>query len=77
MATLAARAQASGQLRADVGAVDIALVQIMTAAIMDSTEAVNAQLWRRTLAIALDGLRATDYPADLPGSPHSSSSSRS
>jgi AcrR family transcriptional regulator len=69
IAALVARAQASGQLRADVGAVDIALVQIMVGAIMDSTEAVNAQLWRRTLAIALDGLRATDSPADLPGTP--------
>jgi AcrR family transcriptional regulator len=55
---LVARAQAAGLLRPGVGAEDFALVPIMIGAIIDSSRDVDQNLWRRTLALVLDGFRA-------------------
>jgi AcrR family transcriptional regulator len=64
--TLVARAQASGQLRGDVGAGDfIVLRRMLTEAAM-ATRAVRPEYWRRMLAVCLDGLRAGEG-ARLPG----------
>jgi AcrR family transcriptional regulator len=67
---LVARARAAGELRADVAASDLALVQFMVAALIDYTAEVDAGAWRRMLAIVLDGLRARrDGPSPLPRAP--------
>jgi AcrR family transcriptional regulator len=67
---LVARARASGELRPDVAASDFALVQFMLAALIDYTGDVDADAWRRMLAIVLDGLRARrDGPSPLPRAP--------
>jgi AcrR family transcriptional regulator len=64
---LVERAQAAGTLRADVGVTDIALVPLAVGAVLDASRDVDPQVWRRTLALLLDGLR-TAAPVDpLPG----------
>jgi AcrR family transcriptional regulator len=45
-------------LREGVGVADLALVPMMVGAVMDSARTVAPELWRRTLMIILDGLRA-------------------
>ena len=62
------RAHASGQLRADVTVEDFPLVQIMVGAVMENASTVDPQLWRRALALVLDGYRADARPERLPGS---------
>lgn len=62
------RAQASGQLRADVSVEDFPLVQIMVGAVMENASTVDPQLWRRALALVLDGYRVGARPDRLPGS---------
>ncbi|GAA0905774.1 TetR/AcrR family transcriptional regulator [Virgisporangium aurantiacum] len=54
---LIARCQRVGVVRDDVVGGDIALVQFMVAALMEYTEHVEPGLWRRYLALVLDGLR--------------------
>jgi AcrR family transcriptional regulator len=64
---LVERAQAQGELRPDVVGPDIALVQFMVGAIVDYTHDVEPDVWRRLLAIVLDGLRTRrDAPSPLP-----------
>jgi len=64
---LVARAVAAGDLRPDVAASDLGLVQFMLGALIDYTCDVDAEAWRRMLAIVLDGLRARrDTPSPLP-----------
>ena len=49
---------------------DVLLVSLMTGAISDFGLPVEPQLWRRALAIQLDGLRARrDAPTPLPVGP--------
>jgi AcrR family transcriptional regulator len=61
------RGQASGDLRDDVGADDIALIQKMLAQVIDITCDVRPDLWRRYLTIVLDGLRTRrEGPTPLP-----------
>ena len=59
---LVARLQAAGVLRPGVGVNDFALVPIMIGAIIDSAREVDENLWRRMLALVLDGFRAQDAP---------------
>jgi AcrR family transcriptional regulator len=68
VASLVERAQAAGQIRADVGHTDVALVQFMLTAISDITREVDPDVWRRGLRLVLDGLR-TPSPGEMPGSP--------
>jgi AcrR family transcriptional regulator len=64
------RAQAEGSLRPDVVGPDIALVQFMVGAVIDYTHDVDPDVWRRLLAIVLDGLRTRrDGPGALPAPP--------
>ncbi len=64
---LVTRAQATGQLRDDVQADDIPIIQKMLAQVIDIAEGVSPELWRRYLAIVLDGLRTRrDAPTPLP-----------
>ena len=61
------RAQASGQLRDDVRADDVPIIQKMLAEVIDIAEGVSPELWRRYLTIVLDGLRTRrDAPTPLP-----------
>lgn len=41
----------------------------MVGAVMDSARTVDAELWRRVLAIVLDGLAAASRSGSLPGEP--------
>jgi AcrR family transcriptional regulator len=52
-----ARAQAEGHLRADVVPTDFPMLLRMIAAVAEFTREVRPELWRRYLAILLDGLR--------------------
>ena len=53
-------------LRAGVGMQDLLLIPIMVGGVMDSARTVDPDLWRRTLTIALDGLRICNA-GPLPG----------
>jgi AcrR family transcriptional regulator len=54
--SLVKRAQAAGQVRADLAATDIPLIEFMLAALADYTHHVRAEVWRRYLALILDAL---------------------
>jgi AcrR family transcriptional regulator len=70
VAELVRRARAAGELRNDVVEDDVILVSLMTGAVVDFSASVEPQLWRRALAIQLDGLRARrDEPTALPVGP--------
>jgi AcrR family transcriptional regulator len=68
-----ARAQADGHLRADVVPTDFPMLLRMLAAVAEFTREVRPELWRRYLAILLDGLRAErselTEPAEAPIDP--------
>jgi len=59
---LVERAQASGQLRADVDGPDLPILQLMVGSIVDVARDVEPEVWRRYLRIVLDGLRAGNGP---------------
>jgi AcrR family transcriptional regulator len=64
---LVTRGQASGQLRSDVSADDVPIIQKMLAQVIDVAGEVSPELWRRYLTIVLDGLRTRrDGPTALP-----------
>jgi AcrR family transcriptional regulator len=68
VAELVRRARDAGVLRADVVEDDVLLVSLMTGAVADFTYEVEPELWRRSLALLLDGLRA-DGASPLPVGP--------
>ncbi len=61
---LVERARAAGQLRADSEAEDFPIVQVMLSAVIDAGREVAPELWRRYLAIVLQGLRAKPAPPE-------------
>lgn len=64
---LVKRAQADGQVRADLAATDIPLIEFMIAAIAEYTRCVRPDVWRRYLALILDALcPARDHMTPLP-----------
>ncbi len=63
--SLLKRAQADGQVRADLAATDIPIIEFMLAAVAEYARQVRPAVWRRYLALMLDALRA----AHPPGSP--------
>lgn len=64
---LVERARAAGVLRADVGTGDLPMISVMVGTVADVGHAVAPDLWRRYLAILIDGLRARhDEPAPAP-----------
>ena len=54
---LVARAQADGSVRADLQPTDIPLIEFMLAMLAEYAHPVRPGVWRRYLAIILDGLR--------------------
>jgi AcrR family transcriptional regulator len=67
---LVVRAKAAGLLRDDVAATDFALLQMSIGAIIDYARDVNPEIWRRILALTLDGMRpARDGHCTLPVGP--------
>jgi len=63
---LVARAQEQGTLRADIVPPDFAVLQLMVGAVSDHLG--QPGLWRRYLAVIIDGLRAQPgEPSPLPG----------
>ncbi len=62
------RAQASGQLRADLGPFDVPLMQLMLGSVADATREVAPEYFERLLTIVLDGLAVRrEAPTPLPG----------
>jgi len=55
---LVERGQASGQLRADIAPQDMPMLQLMLGTVIDCGRDLEPDLWRRFLAIVLQGLRA-------------------
>ena len=62
------RAQAEGALRPDVTAEDVPLVFWSGSRVIETTESVAPDLWRRYLGLLLDGLRA-EAATPLPAPP--------
>ncbi|HEY6762949.1 MAG TPA: TetR/AcrR family transcriptional regulator [Baekduia sp.] len=58
VAELVARARASGQLRPDFDVTDAPVLQLMLTAVIEYAGDVAPEVWRRYLAVVLDGLRA-------------------
>lgn len=61
------RAKERGQVRPEVTALDVALIPVMVGEVTARSRDVAPEIWRRVVAIALDGLRPTD--GELPGPP--------
>lgn len=70
---LIVRAQADGYLRQDVTLSDLFLIDVMIDAVRDYTVNVDADQWRRCLAVVLEGLRLRPGQPLLPGVPMSRS----
>ena len=64
---LVERAQATGRLRADVGQNDIAIIFAMVGALMDASIDVEPNLWRRYLAMVLNGIQLGSRRDEFPG----------
>ncbi len=65
---LLTRAQRANVVRPEITEQDLALIPIMIGAIIHTTDRPNPDLWRRTLAIVLNGIRPGN-PDPLPGTP--------
>jgi AcrR family transcriptional regulator len=63
---LVERAIAAGQLRPDVTTLDMPIISLMLANVVDFATDVSPDLWRRHLALVLDGLRAREGNSPLP-----------
>ena len=67
---LLTRAQADGSVRADLRPTDIPLIEFMLAMLAEYAHPVRPDVWRRYLAIILDGLRpGRATPTPLPEPP--------
>src|SRR3954451_15311423 len=65
MHQLVERAKAQGVVRADLDQTDIIFMQVGLSAIMDSSRSIEPDLYRRYLAVFLEGIR-TDRSVTLP-----------
>jgi AcrR family transcriptional regulator len=63
IARLFDRARAAGAIRAEASATDVGPILVMMRTVIDLSAEVSPELWRRYLAMLLDGLQATDRPA--------------
>jgi hypothetical protein len=68
LTALFTRAQRAGVVRADAAPQDIAAIFAFLGPAFEMSRTVAPDLWRRYLALMLDGLRAVDRPA-LPAPP--------
>ena len=66
---LVERAQAAGYLRSGIGESDIAIILTMIGGLMDASLHVDPDLWRRYLAMVLNGIRRDDRDEEIPGTP--------
>jgi len=72
MTKLIERAQAAGALRADFSPTDVPIIAYMLASIAEYAGPVQPEVWRRYLALIIDGMRASrgvstlDIPALTP-----------
>lgn len=61
------RAQAEGSLRTDITAEDLAFIVWAHSRVSEATHAIDPHVWRRHLALTLDGFRATAaHPLPVP-----------
>lgn len=67
VAKLVERAHAAGRLRADVGQGDIEIILAMVGGLIDASIHVEPDLWRRYLAIVLDGIQSGSRHDEIPG----------
>jgi AcrR family transcriptional regulator len=58
------RAKAAGQLREDIEPGDIAVIQLMLSSVIGAARDTDPNLWRRYLAILIQGLRANPGPPE-------------
>jgi AcrR family transcriptional regulator len=58
------RAQAAGVLRDDFRAHDMPMLQLMLSTIADAAREISPDLWRRYLALVLDGMRTDGSPLE-------------
>lgn len=63
---LVERARAAGVVRADLEQTDVVLLQVALAAVVEATRGVEPELYRRYLALVLDGIRADRALTPLP-----------
>jgi AcrR family transcriptional regulator len=64
------RAHDAGALRSDAGALDVPMLSLMLGQVVEFSEEQSPELWRRYLALLLDGLRSEhSEPAPLPVPP--------
>jgi len=64
---LVARAQRDGHLRPDLRGTDLPQLELMISSVAEYTRDVDPEVWRRYLALLLDGLRAAPgAPTPLP-----------
>ena len=67
---LVRRAQEAGQIRGDVSAADLPVIQLMLSTLIDASRDVSPELWRRYLGIITRGLSAhPDQEPELEASP--------
>jgi len=67
---LVERAQAAGRLRPDFVPTDVPLLHLMIGAVIEYTNTVQPEVWRRCMALLLDSLRAEPGKAsELPHPP--------
>jgi AcrR family transcriptional regulator len=63
---LAARAREAGVVREDFETSDIPMIYLMLGTVVDFSREAEPELYRRYLAILLEGIRAGGRPAELP-----------
>jgi AcrR family transcriptional regulator len=63
---LVRRAQEAGRLRGDIAVSDLPVVNLMLREVVDFSHDVAPDLWRRYLALVLDGLRGERSPLPQP-----------
>ena len=66
---LVERAHAAGSLRPDVGHSDLQMILAMVGGLLDASRKVDPDLWRRYLAMILDGIQREGPRDELPGRP--------
>lgn len=64
---MVARAQLAGSLNPAIGATDMAMIPVMINAVMHASRDVDPQLWRRWVAIILEGMGTGPRRRELPG----------